>query len=174
MRNFKLTLWKFIKPSVQTIFVVIFFLCIMGVLMQGLLLRDGSVPPFLIGLTIVCVILLCVPNLILHINYYKEDRKKKIFIDFKKEVIKISVDEKEESFFFQDIVKVVKTGLYHSKSDRQLTTAPWRFFYYYKIEFQDKRFKYLTRFIIQDLESLLPNVIFEYEKKRYPFIAHIP
>jgi hypothetical protein len=143
----------------------------MGVLMQGLLLRDGNVPAFLIGLTILCVILLSVPNLILHINYYKEDRKKKFFIDYKKEFVKISVDEKEELFYFQDIVKVLKIGLCHSKSDRLLTTAPWRFFYYYKIEFQDKRIKYLTRFIIQDLESLLPNLVFEYEKQRYPFIA---
>ena len=140
--------------------------------MHGLLLRDGNVPVFLIVLTILCVILLSVPNLILHINYYKEDRKKKIFIDFKKEVVKISVDEKEESFFFRDIVKVVKIGLCHSNRDKLLTTAPWRFFYYYKLEFQDKRIIYLTRFIIQHFESILPNLDFEYEKQRYPFITH--
>lgn len=138
--------------------------------MLGLLYRDGSVPVFLIVLTILWVLLLSVPNLILHISYYKEDRKKKFFIDFQKEFIKISVDEKVEKHFFRDIIKVVKIGLCHSKSDRHLTIAPWRFFYYYKIELQGQRTEILTRFLIQDFEKLLPKLPCEFIKQEYPII----
>jgi hypothetical protein len=169
MKVYKITLWKFLKPSIKIIFSLMFFLSFMGVLMLGLFYRDGYIPPFLVVLTIICVLFFSIPNLALHINYYKEDRKKKLFIDFDKEIVTISKDGREKIFSIKDIVKIIKIGINPLKNS-ELTTAAWRYFYYYKIELKDNSTVCLTRFLIQNFENIIPKIPFEYYQQRYPIV----
>lgn len=145
----------------------------MGILMLGLFYKDGYIPPFLVVLTIIWVLLFSVPNLVLHINYYKEDSKKELSIDFNKEVVKISRDEKEYIFLFKDIVKVVRVGMSPSKFNGFTSIAAWRYFYYYRIELRDKNSVYLTRFLVQNLEKVIPDLPIEYLQQKYPIVKDI-
>ncbi len=173
MKVYKISLWKFIKPSVHIIFLLIFFVFLMGVLMLGLFYKDGHIPTFLVVLTIIWVLLYSVPNLVLHINYYKEDSKKKLSIDLNKEIVTISRDEKEYIFFFKDIVKVVRIGMRPSKFNGFDSIAAWRYFYYYKIALRDANSVYLTRFLVQDLEKILNSLPIEHLQQRYPIVKDI-
>lgn len=173
MQVYKITFWKFIKPSINTILPLIFFLGFMGILMLSLLYRDGHIPVFLVVLTIFFVLLFCVPNIILHINYYKEDRKKKISIDFINENVTLSRNGNGKVFFLKDIVKVVRISMRSSESNVFNTTAPWRYFYYYKIELQDGSTLFLTRFLIQNIEKVIPNLHYEYLQQRFPIVKNI-
>lgn len=173
MNVYKITFWKFFKPSIKILFLLFFFLCLMGILMILLFHRDGDIPFFLILSTIFWVLFLSVPNIILSINYYKADSKKRIFIDFNKEKITIFQNGKKKVLFFKNIDKIVKIGLSSSKYNGIITTAPWRHFYYYKIELQDQSFVCITRFLIQNFENVLPKLPCEYVQQTFPLVKQI-
>ena len=124
MKVYEITFWKFIKPSINIIFPLIFFLGFMGILMLGLHYRDGHIPILLVVITIFFVLLLCVPNIVLHINYFKEDRKKELTIDFFNKKLFLSRNGVEKTFFFKDIVKVVRISMCTSEFNGFITIAP--------------------------------------------------
>ena len=170
MKVYEITFWKFIKPSINIIFPLIFFLGFMGILMLGLHYRDGHIPILLVVITIFFVLLLCVPNIVLHINYFKEDRKKELTIDFFNKKLFLSRNGVEKTFFFKDIVKVVRISMCTSEFNGFITIAPWRYFYYYKIELQDGSSLLLTRFLVQKFERIIPNLHYEFIQKQFPII----
>jgi len=76
----------------------------------------------------------------------------------------------EKKFCFEEISKITKIGANLQKNERFTTIAPWRYFYYYKIELRDKSTFYLTRFLIQKLEKIVPNLRYKYQFQRFPMI----
>lgn len=172
MKVYKITFWKVIKPSINIIVPLIFFLGFMGILMLGLHYRDGHIPIFLVALTIFLVLLFCVPNLVLHVNYFKEDRKKELSIDFINKKVTLSRNGNGKVFFLKDIVKVVRISVRSLESNEFKTTAPWRYFYYYKIELKDGSFIFLTRFLVQNIEKVMPDLNYEYLHQRFPVVKN--
>lgn len=172
MKVYKITFWKVIKPSINIIVTLIFFLGFMGILMLGLHYRDGHIPIFLVALTIFLVLLFCVPNLVLHVNYFKEDRKKELSIDFINKKVTLSRNGNGKVFFLKDIVKVVRISVRSLESNEFKTTAPWRYFYYYKIELKDGSFIFLTRFLVQNIEKVMPDLNYEYLHQRFPVVKN--
>jgi hypothetical protein len=173
MKVYKITFWRFIKPSINIIVTLIFFLGFMGILMLSLHYRDGHIPIFLVVLTIFMVLLFCVPNIILHVDYFKEDRKKELSIDFIHKKVTLSRNGDEKVFFLKDIVKVVRISVRSSETNEFKTTAPWRYFYYYKIELQDGSSLFLTRFVVPNIEKVIPNLNYECLHQRFPIVKNI-
>lgn len=172
MKVYKITFWKTIKPSIIIILPIFFFIGFMAILMLGLHYRDGQIPIFLVALTIFWVLILSVPNLILHVNYIKEDRKKELSIDFFNKKVTLSHNGNRKVFFFNDIEKVVKFSVRSQKSKGFNTTAAWRYFYYYKIELKDGNSIFLTRCLIQNIEKLMPDIFCEYSHQRFPIVKN--
>lgn len=170
MKVYKITFWKFIKPSINIIVPLIFFLCFVWILILGLHYRDGYVPISLVVLTIFLVLLFCVPNIVLHINYFREDRKKELFIDLINKKVILSRNGNRKVFFLKDIDKVVRNGVRSLESKEFNTTAPWRYFYYYKIELKDGDSIFLTRFLVQNIEKVIPDLNYEYLHQRFPIV----
>lgn len=172
MKVYKITFWKFIKPSINIIVPLIFFLGFWGILLLSLYYKDGYIPIFLIALTILLVLLLFVPNIVLHANYLKEDWKKEISIDFINKKVILSRNGKGKVFFLKDIIKVVRISARSQESNVFNTTAPWRYFYYYKIELRDGSSIFLTRFLVQNIEKIIPDLNCEYIYQYFPIFKH--
>ena len=142
----------------------------MGGLMFALFHRDGYIPMFLISLSAFIVLGLCIPHIILCANYYKNDRKKQLSIDFDKRFVIISKSKNKKKFYFEDISNITKVGANLPQNEGFTTIAPWRYFYFYKIELQDKRIVCITRFLIQKLEKVVPDLPYEYRFQIFPLI----
>jgi len=170
MNIYRITFWKILKPNIILILNLVLFLVLMGGLMIMIYQRDGYIPTFLIALTAICGLIIFVPQFILCVNYYKNDRKRELLIDEDNEEFSILKDGRKKSFLFKDIVKVVKIAASYSKLKGIDSIATWRHFYTYKIELKDKSFVYLTSFLIQNLEKTIPNLQYEYLKQRFPMI----
>jgi len=170
MKEYKITLWKFLMPSIKISLLLIFFLFLMLLLMLGIYYKNGYIPTFLLVITIVWFLLFSVPNLLLHINYYKNDRGKKLYIDFNRKKIIILKGGIEKNISFKDVVKVEKVGICPSISYTIDTIAAWKYFYFYRIKLKDGSFVTLTRFLIFNLEQLLPNFHYHCLPRRYPMI----
>jgi len=138
--------------------------------MFALYYRDGCIPMSLVLLTAFIFFSLCIPQIILCVNYYNNDRKRQFAIDFDKRFVIISMNKVEKKFCFEEISKITKIGANLQKNERFTTIAPWRYFYYYKIELRDKSTFYLTRFLIQKLEKIVPNLRYKYQFQRFPMI----
>ncbi|MFO7978671.1 MAG: hypothetical protein R6U64_08430 [Bacteroidales bacterium] len=170
MEEYKVTLWKMLKPNIGIMLSLLFFLCFMGLIMLSSFSQNGYIPDLTIIVTIVVVIVFGGPGFILHLNYYKEDQKKKLIVDFNDKLITVCKDGLEKRFHFDEIARVEKTGMVPSRSYKYSTTAPWRYFYFYKVVLLDKSFIILTRFLVEDFEKMVPNVSFYSMQENFPLV----
>ncbi len=149
---------------------LILFLSLMFMLMIYFFYYEKFVPIPLIGITVVIALLNIVSNLVLHVNYYKEDKRKKILIDSENEIIKITKNGNEKIFYYNEIIKVTKIEATSSKLSRYTSSISWRLFYYYRIDFKDNSHQYITRILVQNFEKLIPSIPCEYAEQGYPII----
>lgn len=170
MKTYKITFWKCIKPSFNVALTTLVFIFLMSILMMEAYLKGAYIPPYMIIITVLWIVILCGPNLVLHINYYLNDRGLTICIDSKKKKISIRKKTGEIEFCFKDIANIVKSGLITEDNKVVITSTAWGHFYYYKIVLKDKQNVFLTRFLIQKLEKLFPDLPYEYRFQKFPLI----
>lgn len=128
MKEYKITFWKVIKPSIGIICSLILFLCLIWGIILDSYYKGECVPNYIIEIALFFIFITFVPNLILGLNYCIEDRKKKLVVDSNKKIVIISKNKIEETFSFVDISKVIKVEVSSSRYKEFTTTAPWKFF----------------------------------------------
>lgn len=166
----KITFWKIVKPNIELLLYLLLFLFLMGSIMYVVYHRDGYVPNSLTTITICVLFVFCIPQLILSINYFNNDRRKVVMIDIENELIIISRVGIEKKVYFKDITRITRIGKSLSKLDGFVNSAPWKYFYYYKIELLDNSLLYLSCFAIIKLENLLPKLTCKYLEQNFPII----
>lgn len=144
---------KFSKKKARSkIYWLIFYVLIM--LFASIIIssgsRDGGVFAFFVVFTIVIL-----PQLIIHFNYLKHDRKKKVVFDYKKEVFQEFVGKKlKAETKISDIKQITHfKGEFDSYRSKLLYTS----YHFYKICTEKEVFVF-SEFLIDEEDFVLPNL----------------
>lgn len=164
-KKYQISFWAFVKtgipPFIVFVVTVILFIPIMK-LTYG---SDKQTGAWLVGIFMICIN--GIPPLILHINYFKNDKCKYLKINKLERTITISENSQKDKINFIDIDRIEK---YQST---WLFRMSFRSYYYYRIILRDKTSIYFSRMVIERLENKLDNIDFEYIGVFYPFIRKI-
>jgi hypothetical protein len=116
------------------------------------------------------LVITALPPLILHINYFINDRKCALVIDSCKRIVTLKKGSKKQIYKFGEIIRIEK---YHSKNQEGLF-APgmhWHTYYFYKIILEGKEPICLSNMIISDLEKEFTDINFVSIRVPFPVIS---
>jgi len=161
--KYKVNFISFIKPCILPVFLFLLFVLLYIPIIIFTKNSERYLVPWIVGICWISITF--IPIIILHINYYFNDRKKQLVINnLKKKLSLIQEDQiKEISYNEIEVVEKYSADLFFSR-------LPFKTYYYYKIIIKNKAPLYISRMIIEKLERKINISCIEFNSVFYPFI----
>lgn len=164
--QYKINFFSFIKPSVLPFVITIFFIIVFIPLM---LFTYGTEDQFCSWFVAIGWISFTgLPPIVLHLNYFLNDRNKCIEIDNLKRTITLFVGN-EKQIIKYDAIERIEKYCSNTKGGFVLKNN-WNTYYYYKIVLKGNSSVYLSRMIIEKIEKKIEGISIKFVRTTYPFI----
>lgn len=149
-QTFKLTIWSFIKPGLWPI-IAVFLTCILLFPIAMIAYDKEGFLLFAVSFALL-LFLAVIPPLILHINYFINDRGTRLIYDESSQQVDYISLDRVRTFNVNEIRKIEKYQFKDPDEDSAPLT-PWSAYYFYIIYLGDTDCFFVSRMIIEKLES---------------------
>lgn len=166
-KKYRLSFLTFLKPGILPFIIFMLFIVVYIPLMVYTYKSEEQFWAWLVAFLWISFV--GVPPLVLHINYFLNDKNKSIKINNSKKLIVLIKDNKEHIVNYNEIIKVEK---YHSKNigEAYVPKMNWHTYYYYKIILKNNEPFYISRMTFEKFESIIEGIDFQFIRVFYPLI----
>ncbi|WP_367916096.1 hypothetical protein [Leadbetterella sp. DM7] len=115
------------------------------------------------------VLLLFIPKLLIHLNYYFENKNMVVYYEEAKKQLRVADTKRDVTFTMQDITKVTEYKTY-PKAENRTTWMPWDDYHYSLVELRNGEKFYFTSLILPNLDLPIDKSKITLKKRFYPAI----
>ena len=156
---------SFIKPGIWPFIVTLFFIIAYIPLMAYTYGTEQQLGAWLVA--IVWIGFTGIPPILLHLDYFLNDKTKQLCINNSERFLLLLVDNVTQRIGYEEIERIEK---YSSTKPDSFSKMHWFTYFYYRIVITGKEPIFITSMVVGKLEKKVEGITFEYIFVPFPII----